>query len=117
MNLERNINPTQAHINDYVTLDNGMIANRYGICCTSIIAYEVWEPSQCGGAHSTITTIDGKWYGSITTRPLPPEIDALPGWRAGFWPEERIAAAEAFYAKNEQEAEKIIKATFSQDFQ
>lgn len=116
MDLTRNINPTQQHISEFVSLESGMIAHRFSIACTSRIAYEVYEPSQCGGAHSSITTIDGKWYGTLTTRPLPPEIDALPGYRPGFWPEERIAAVDAFHAELEQQAEAIIRQTFPQDF-
>ena len=117
MNLTRTINPTRQHISEYVHLDNGMVAHRYGILCTSTIAYEVWEPSQCGGLHTTITTIDGKWYGSLTSRPLPPEIEAMPGWKPGYWPTDRIVAVDAYLDDLEQQAEAIIKSVFPADFQ
>lgn len=121
LNLIRDINPTQAYINEYVHLDNGMVVNRYSLCMSTLVDYEVWEPlthypTAPYSSHSTQTTIDGKQYGSLTTRALPPELDALPGWTPGFWPEERIAAVHAWQAENEREAEAIIKATFPQDF-
>ncbi len=40
--------------------------------------------------------------GEIGTDPLPREIAALPGWSAGFWPDERIAAVEAFFAERKR---------------
>ena len=118
MNLLRTINPTYQDISEYIPLSDGKIAHRYNILCTNAVAYEVWEPSEGIGpnSHSTITTIEGKWYGSMTTRPLPPEIETLPGWMPGYWPAERIAAVDAYHKALEQEAEAIIKATWPQDF-
>jgi hypothetical protein len=117
LDLIRNINPKQEHINEYVHLPNGMVVHRYGILCTSYVDYQVWEPTSLRGSHhSTLTTIEGKWYGTITSRPLPPELEAMPGWKPGFWPVARIAAVQDWRAKNEAEAEEIIRSTFPQDF-
>ena len=111
LNLDRNINPTQQPISEYKDMGNHTVAHRYGICTTSIVAYDIWEPSALMGKHSTITTIDGKWYGSLPTRYLPQEIDALP---AGS--DERIAAVDAVHAELERQAETLVKAAFPQDF-
>jgi len=113
MNLTRNINPTHSDISEWVRLPDGKIAHRFDIIGTPIVAYEVYEPYQ---GHSTMTTYEGQWLGSFTTRPLPPEIEALPGYKHGCWPVERITAVKAYHAALEQESEAIIRVTFPQDF-
>ena len=42
------------------------------------ITFTVWEPGSVIGTHSTITTINGKWYGRLGTRMLTPELADLP---------------------------------------
>lgn len=51
------------------------------------LSYDAWELDQpikredgsirYYHAHSTVTTIDGVWYGSVETRQLPAELEAL----------------------------------------
>lgn len=111
MFLSRNINPTHRDISDYVTLPDGKIVHRFAILTTSLVHYDVWEPSKMMGAHSTITVINGSWYGSVTSRPLPAELDALTPGSEG-----RIKAVTAWQDANYALAEALIKATFPQDF-
>lgn len=49
------------------------------ICGGLFRSFTAWE-RQNGGilGHSTITTIDGQWYGRIGTRRLPDHLEALP---------------------------------------
>lgn len=112
LSLYRDVNPSREHVHDCVTLPDGKIVQKYSIIGTTLVDYTVWEPSRMMGAHSTITTFDGKWYGSITTRPLPAEIEALP-----VGSEERSISCNAFFCDNEEEAKAIVRSTFPQDFQ
>lgn len=117
LNLTRNINPTQTHINDWVDMGNGMIAHRYGILSTSLVDYDLYVQTETGlmpapGEYSTITHDDEYgWMGSYTTKGLPPELDALPAYS-----EERSKAVRAYFKELEQVAEIYIRSAFPQDF-
>ncbi len=70
--------------------------------------YEAWEPSGPFGGHSTITTLRGeKWYGSIASRRLPPELEALPARS-----EERFTRVRAWRLAQETIARAFIRAAF-----
>ena len=74
-------------------------------------SFSVWEPTSVGGSgghsHSTITTIDGKWYGRLGTQALPAELDALPALT-----NERIDAVQAHYDRLYLEAYTLIETAF-----
>lgn len=109
--LERNVNPTQEYISDYLDLDGGIVIHRYSLIGTSLVAYEVLERSSVLGAHSTITFHQNRWYGSLTTRKLPQYIDVLP-----LGSNVRIAAVQAYHEELERQAEAIVRAAFPADF-
>jgi hypothetical protein len=50
------------------------------------------------------------------TADLPPELDALPGYRPGFWPVERIQKVGAWREARLREAERLIKQAYPEDF-
>ena len=60
------------------------------------VVFSAWEPYD---RHSTMTTIDGKLYGRIGTRPLTARLDALPASTNA-----RIFAVEQFHAEQQDEA-------------
>ena len=63
------------------TTNTSIIVQKYRIIGTNTVCYSAWEPSSYTGPHHTLTTIDGKVYGQVSTLRIPPEIDALPcGW-------------------------------------
>ena len=76
---------------------------------TSTTVYEAYEPSSVMGnhssSHSTITMIDGEWYGKIATRRLPADINAMP-----IGPE-RSAAVDAFHKARYAEAYAAIESS------
>ena len=72
---------------------------------TSTTVYEAYEPSSVAGNHSTITMIDGEWYGKIATRRLPADINAMP-----IGPE-RSAAVDAFHKARYAEAYAAIESS------
>jgi len=72
---------------------------------TDVTVYEAYEPSSVTGPHSTITTIDGEWYGKIATRRLPDDINAIP-----VGPE-RSAAVYAFHNQRYAEAYSAIESS------
>jgi hypothetical protein len=61
--------------NETRPLDGGYIVQRYKILGTDIHVHAVWERYS---NHSTMTTINGEWYGRIGTRRLPAFMEALP---------------------------------------
>lgn len=92
----------------YVELPNGVIVKKVPILLTRDAAYSAWEPRAQGGGHSTITTIEDRWYGRVgTRRDLPPALDALPGG----W-EERIAKVRGWYEEQYAEAHRLIRQAF-----
>ena len=115
--LEQDINPQQKYINEWVDLQNGMIVHRYNLCLSSLVGYEVYEPTEIRLSypfckHSTITHHDDYgWLGLSTTRNLPDSFAALP---AGS--DERIAAVEHHYAELAEEAARLIRSAFPDDF-
>jgi hypothetical protein len=83
---------------------------RYNIIGTSMWAYVAYEPVTQGPLtprHSTTTTIGGYWYGTIPSRPLPPELAALPAHS-----DERYERVTAWQAANYLEALGHIRALF-----
>lgn len=50
----------------------------YRIIGTPTAVAEVLEPGDLVSTHSSITTVAGKWYGTLGTRVLPKEVDAIP---------------------------------------
>lgn len=118
LDLMRSVNPTKADCDEWVELPDGKVAHRYNILTTTYVCYAVYEPSSLMGNHSTITSTEKHgWLGDITTRRLPPELDALPGWRPGYWPEDRIAQVTAWQREQDAEAEAIIRAIWPKDFE
>lgn len=108
----RDINPTMQHIDDYVPLENGMIAHRYNILGTTIVCYVVYESSRPFGMHSSITHHrQYGWLGDIVTRPLPKDLDALTPRSL-----ERATKVRAYYAAQELETERLIRQAFPDDF-
>lgn len=97
----------------WIDLGEGKFAHRYNICTTPFWIYEAWEriPSVMDN-HSSVTSIrreDGEflgWAGQIGTRPLPPEINAIP---VG---EERFAACNAYRQAQYEEAHALICQAF-----
>lgn len=81
------------------TLDGGYIVKRYQIIGTDTHVHGVWERMGGMGSHSTITTVNGEWYGRIGTRRLPAWMDALPAMSAersrivGEWHDAQYAQA------------------------
>jgi len=69
--------------------------------------YVAWESSTPTGKHSTITTIDGEWYGRIGTDPDPEMFEHL---TAGS--DERIAAVRRAYEHRYQAAYCAIVAEY-----
>lgn len=55
------------------------LVSNYKIIGTREWRVEVYEPTTIGqGGHTTITSEFGKWWGSITSRALPTDINAIP---------------------------------------
>jgi len=50
----------------------------YRIIGTPTVVAEVLEPGDLASTHSSVTTVNGKWYGTLGTRVLPKEVDAIP---------------------------------------
>lgn len=84
-----------------------VIVARIPIIGTKTIVFNAYEPTNMSRhEHSTITTINGKWYGTIGSRTLPKDLDALKPMS-----DERSRKVGVFHEKNYQEAYKqIIKA-------
>lgn len=77
---------------------------RTRIIGTDQVVYTAWEPYD---RHGTMTTIDGKLYGRIGTRPLTAELDALPrGTR------ERVLAVDSYHRAQYGEAYDAIVAAY-----
>lgn len=113
MTISANINTTQKYVRDIVSLGDGRFAVRYSIALSPWVDYVVWEPSQLGGKHSTLTHLEGQqgWFGRMTTRGLTPALDALPAYS-----EERSKAVRAFFKDLEAEEERIIHSLWPNDF-
>lgn len=70
--------------NGYAKFENGVLVKETRIIGTDTKVYEAWEPDDGGRTadstlslfgHSTITSIDGQWYGTIGSRRLPQAMD------------------------------------------
>ncbi|MDP2730341.1 MAG: hypothetical protein Q8O55_07655 [Dehalococcoidales bacterium] len=94
------------HINEYKHIGDKVV-NKYNIIGTNLVVYNAWEPSSITGKHSSITTVDEKWYGKIGTSHVPPALDALP---AGS--DERIKAVHAYFEEEYAEAYRLIVEAF-----
>jgi len=50
----------------------------YRIIGMPTVVAEVLEPGEVASMHSSFTTVCGKWYGTLSTRVLPKEVEAIP---------------------------------------
>lgn len=83
------------------------VVKKYNIAATDLIVYDVWEPSELAGPHSTVTTIDGRWYGRLGTRRSTSELEGLaPG------SEERFRAVGKWHDDQFEEAYRLIVQAF-----
>ena len=80
---------------------------RHRILGTRIMVYAAWERSSVMGKHSTITTIDGEWYGRVGTRHLPAWMNALPAMS-----DERSRIVGEYHDAQYGEAYDIIRRAF-----
>ena len=86
----------------------GKVVRRYNIITTKLYVYDVYEKTAgVTGEHSTITTIDGIWYGRVGTRRLTPELDSLPTYTV-----ERSNAVHGFLQQQYDEAYALIHQAF-----
>ena len=111
--IERYSNPTQADVDAYVELPDGLIAHRYGILGTALVVYRVYQRTDgMPRNHSTITSTPGYgWMGDIQSERLPAELEALKPYS-----QERSTAVLAWFKELEAKAERIIRAAFPEDF-
>ena len=101
--------PKAPYIHEMKRLGDKVI-KKYSVATTDLVVYEAWEPSAIMGKHSTITSIDGQWYGRIGTRYLPPELERLPrgderSRAVGKWHEDQYEEAYNLIIKAFPEAE------------
>ena len=89
------------HISEHKSV-GPVIVTKHSIAGTNAIVYSVYEISSYFGPHSTLFTIDGETCGSLPSRRLPKEIQAIPVGPA------RFEACDAFRKANEEEAYKAI---------
>lgn len=107
-----------AYVNEWrAVADSDKLVHKASIIGTSIVVYEVWEPYVNGridgryfSTHSTITYQDGVALGDMTTRDIPPEMDALPSG------DERVRAVRAWYDANKAEARAVVLSVYGADF-
>ena len=88
-------------------LPSGIVVKRSRILSTQFVIYSAWERGATTGTHSTITTIDGAWYGTFHSRRDESTFAHLPGGSP-----ERIAAVRAHYAANDAAAYEAIITAF-----
>lgn len=84
--------------------------SRYTICTTTTVIYEAAEDAQPFDSHSyypSLGRLDGRWYGTVTSRRLPDELEAMKGGSP-----ERIAAVREFQNARQEEAYAAILAAF-----
>ena len=82
-------------------------AERGRVIGTKTISYFVWEKANLRDSrHSTITFFDHECFGSVITRPLPPEIAIIP---VG---DERFKAIKEFRGQLELLTDKILHLAF-----
>ena len=103
-------NPQRRDIDDWVVLSDGKLVHRFGVLTTSVVHYRVYEPSALW-QHSTIRSYGTGVIGDMTTRPLPPEIAALPEGSP-----ERCLAVDAYRKALDAEADALIRQAFAGDF-
>lgn len=82
-----------------------IIVLSHRILGTRTTVFEAWEPGDVMDTHSTVTSIDGRWFGHVPSRALPTEIEQMP-----IATPERIAAVQEFQARNKAEAVEAILA-------
>ncbi len=63
-------------MNAFSFLD-GTVVVSYAIIGTHEWTAEAWEPDFGGSAHSSLISIEGRWYGKVTSRMLPADLDAM----------------------------------------
>lgn len=84
-----------------------IIVHSYRVAGTkSLRVYGAYEASSYFGPHSSLLTIDGQTCGTLQSRRLTAEIDAIPVGPA------RFEACDAFRAANQAEAYAAIIAAF-----
>ena len=84
-----------------------VVVHRYSVAGTrGLVVYAAYEASSYFGPHSSLFTIDGQTCGTLPSRRLPTEIDALPVGQ------ERFDAVDAFRHANEAEAYAAIVLAF-----
>jgi hypothetical protein len=84
-----------------------VIVHKFSVAGTrSLVCFAAYEASSYFGPHSSLMTLDGQTCGSLQSRRLPKEIDAIPVGPA------RFKACDAFRAANEQAAYAAIIAAF-----
>lgn len=91
------------HHNEYRTLANGYVVERYRVIGCPTDCYTVWVPSAPMGDHATITHIGDTCYGDYCT--LRPSGDVL---AAPVGSDERIAAVHAWYDRLVEEARTFV---------
>lgn len=84
-----------------------VIVHKYSVAgCRSLVVFAAYEASSYFGPHSSLMTLDGQTCGSLPSRRLPADIDAIPVGPA------RFAAVDAFRAANEAAAYEAIVAAY-----
>lgn len=89
-------------------LPNGVIVHRYKVIGTFRWNYCAYEPGTPWSTHATWTTFGTSvWYGSVMSRRIPQEIEAM---KAGS--PERLAACAAWSVERRRDALAAIHAAF-----
>jgi hypothetical protein len=86
-----------------------VIVHKFSVAGMSVpvVCYVAYEASSYFGNHSTLFTIDGQVCGSLTSRRIGAEIEALKGGSPA-----RLAACDAFRKANATEAYAAILAAY-----
>jgi hypothetical protein len=92
---------TVGYVSEWRQVEGGKLVHRYSIAGTRTIVFAAYEPARLMGTHSTITTCNGAWVGTVASRALPPELDDMHG-------EERYAAVDAWRQDKEAQAYALI---------
>lgn len=93
--------------NENRATSTGILVRRSRILSTQCVVYSAWERGSVAGSHSTITSFDGEWYGTLHSRRDDSTFRHLRGGS-----DERIAAVQAHYAANDAEAYAAILSVF-----
>ena len=80
------------YVNDW-RFQDGYFVHRYSILTTDWVVYAVFETRN--GHHSTMTGPNGESLGTVMSRPLPADVDAIPVRVNGEWNQARFDACDA----------------------